>query len=291
MVFKINRGEWSTPKDYLKSGRRCATDVPNALVIDRVRGEVAALRRAIRAKPETVAINIQFIHITDGNQGTVNEDQRKEQIDVLNKAYSKSGFTFRYEPSSVKTIDRPAWFNMGYRSAAERDSKEALQVPPEYSLNLYTANLQRGLLGWATFPWDLAGDRIRDGVVILWSTLPGGDAGPFNLGQTCTHEIGHWLGLYHTFQGGCNGIGDEVDDTPAHEEETSGCPGSGMGGACSQGDEVPIHNYMNYSDDICLSEFTSGQIERMKDMAQTYRSTLLIGPDAPLLAGRSSSTS
>lgn len=289
MVFKINRGEWGSQEEYLKTGRRCATEVPNDLELDRVRGEIAAVRRAVKAKPETVTINVQFTHITDGNQGVIGEEQRKKQIEVLNNAYSKSGIKFIYAPSSVRTIERPAWFNMGFRSAAERAAKTELQVAPEYNLNLYTANLQRGLLGWATFPWDLAGDRIRDGVVILWSSFPGGDAAPYNLGQTCTHEIGHWLGLFHTFQGGCNGNGDEVDDTPSHREATSGCPEAGAAGACSQGQEVPVHNYMNYSDDICLNEFSKGQIERIKDHIQTYRSTLLIGPDVSVPAAATTS--
>jgi hypothetical protein len=88
----------------------------------------------------------------------------------------------------------------------------------------FTNIVTTGLLGYATFPTDYTTDPQDDGVVIRYSTVPGGSNAPVNLGKTLTHEVGHWMGLYHTFSESCTGEGDLVDDTPAQLNQTQGCP-------------------------------------------------------------------
>src|SRR5262249_29173027 len=152
--------------------------------------------------------------------------QLDQQIDVLNTAYQNAGFQFK-RGTTDRTTDKTC-FAMTPGSSAETKCKGKFTAKaandPNKGLNLYTANPDGGVLGWSTLPWYLAASTSIDGVVILFSTFPGGTAEPYNLGYTSVHEIGHWLGLYHTFQGGCSKTNDHVTDTPQEADASFGCP-------------------------------------------------------------------
>jgi hypothetical protein len=183
---------------------------------------------------------------------------------------------FKFVLAGVDRTVNADWYEHSYppefgADSTEREMKTALREPSSTAetLNVYFTHLIAvGLLGYATFPEWYGDEPILDGVVVETQSLPGGSAAPYNLGGTVAHEVGHWVGLYHTFEGGCAG-GDEVADTPPQASPTSGCPASAD--TCSEPGDDPIHNYMDYSDDECYNQFTIGQRERSLDQWFAFR--------------------
>lgn len=135
--------------------------------------------------------------------------------------------------------------------------------PASSYLNIWVCNLSGGVLGYAQFP---GGNATTDGVVITYTGFGtmGTAQAPYNLGRTATHEVGHWLNLYHIWGNdgsSCNGS-DQVGDTPNQGSEHYGCP-SFPSVSCSNGPNGDMWmNYMDYTDDRCMYMFTNGQKSR-----------------------------
>jgi Pregnancy-associated plasma protein-A len=229
----------------------------------------------------TIPVWVHIIRSGTG-AGDVPDFRIAAQIDVLNDSYAgqtgvgSPNTPFRFQLAGITRTNNSSWYTMGYGSTAENQAKAALRRGGASTLNVYSANVGGGLLGWSTFPSSYASNPLMDGVVVLSDSLPGGNAAPYDEGDTATHEVGHWLGLFHTFQGGCakdprkgNPKGDLVADTPAERAPAYGCP-VGLDSCPSAGSD-PIHNFMDYSDDFCMFEFTPGQDLRMDAQWAAYR--------------------
>lgn len=273
--FAIGGESFVSQEAFIQAGRRCGlADLSEveAAAVER-EFEMALMDAPIGAlsitNPVSITVNFQVIRNSSG-VGDVSDTRLNSQLATLNNSYKNRGFTF--VKGKVTRWNSTTCYTMSPGSTAERDCKNYIASQPgndpRYVLNFYTASPSGGLLGWATFPWNLSGNRLMDGVVVLNQAVNGGNAAPYNLGDTGVHEVGHWLGLYHTFQGGCNG-GDYVSDTPAEASAASGCP-TGRN-TCSAPGNDPITNFMDYTDDSCMYLFSSGQTSRMINMASSYR--------------------
>jgi hypothetical protein len=243
--------------------RGCATEDLPLVEREVIRARFEARQGFPMSKP-TAPINVYWniVHKSDGSGGTVTEAMIDEQMDVLNAAYS--GFA-TFQIGNVRHHRNSRW----YAGNQERKMKQALRQGSADDLNMYTLEPGGGLLGWATFPSSYARNPSMDGIVLHYGTLPGGGLEPYDLGDTATHEVGHWVGLYHTFQGGCTGAGDEVSDTPAEASAAFGCP---VGrDTCAGGGDDPIENFMDYTDDACMDTFTTGQFARANFHWDEYR--------------------
>jgi len=143
-------------------------------------------------------------------------------------------------------------------------------------LNIWVCN-KTGAVGYSTYPW--SGNPSSDGIIVKYNYV--GRTGTFTnnwnyiKGRTLTHEVGHWLGLIHTW--GDAACGDDyVSDTPKQGSPNGSCPAFPRVTTCSPNSSGDMFmNYMDYTYDACRTMFTAQQVSRMHNHLITYRAGIL----------------
>lgn len=248
------------------------------------------------------------VHIIFNDEvSNISDEQIHSQIAVLNQDYRKvtgspadgDGADMKIQfclatkdpgGNATNGITRTESERAMHNSSDDRELKELIRWDTERYLNIWVVKeISSGsntTLGYTYIPGTVP--RVRDGVVITSKHIgtTGTATPPYNQGRTLTHEIGHFLGLHHTFrsEGNCSDnsaancmtSGDRVCDTPAEEEAKYFCPeetNSCIEFPCDLPD--PISNFLNYVDDVCMDQFTAGQKSRAHFFLDSYRSRLV----------------
>jgi hypothetical protein len=283
---------------FQDSGARCGTPARNPDVMDAISpsdcGRNSTTINQDYNDNRTLVIPVVFhvIKKTDGT-GDISAALIQSQVDILNEDFNALAGTpgamgtnakFQFVLAKLDPMGNPTTgidvvtnntFFADPGSSGTNTMKRTLKWDPTRYFNIYTNNAGGGgILGYATFPSEEAGGP-EDGVVLNWIYVGRNapNSAPYDMGRTATHEVGHYLGLYHTFQSGCGSAtapftsGDLIGDTAREAQPNYGCTpvSSGCGGMS------PIENYMDYSRDACMTKFTVQQVNRMRCSMINYR--------------------
>lgn len=237
-----------------------------------------------RARGMTMRIPVHA-HVVDGTGRREQGPSRQgvlRQLAIINDAYSGGqgeanvATPLRFYLASYERVVNDWWHNGALDDRADRAMRRNLHRGGPDALNLYFSQPQVHdgsggvVLGYSSFPWQVKRRPLLDGVSIHLDSMPGGSARGYNRGDSAVHEIGHWLGLFHTFEGGCSPRNDMVSDTPAAAQPSFTCE-EGRDSCPADPGPDPVHNFLDYSYDSCMNRFTAGQVERMAGMWLAYR--------------------
>jgi hypothetical protein len=257
---------------------RCGTRQPSLEEVGQIEQQIARARTKVKTT-DTIPV---WVHVINKGSGFANGDLSQEmiraQIRVLDDSFSGAtggaGTGFGFQLAGVTHTTNQTWFeSMATNFDVELEAKRSLRRGGPETLNIYTID-GGPYLGFAYYPSVLtsATYAVLDGVVIDWRSLPGGTFAIYSEGDTATHEVGHWLALYHTFEGKCSVKNDYVSDTPAEFAPAFFCPiGRDTCTGPSKPGVDPIFNFMDYSQDSCMYQFTSGQVQRMQAAWAAFR--------------------
>jgi hypothetical protein len=240
---------------------------------------------ANRRNPIVIPVAVHFPGGNEANRACL-EALAQNQIDILNADYTRTNADYaQWGPAStfypgvvpgaaniyfcLATLNHPAntdaqlvqggpavTIGWNFGNGADQDARWAGYM------NFIVKNIGAGLLGYSPLGGSIAAGQavvMNLGAFGSGAGCPGYSPGaPYNLGRTCTHELGHFYNLNHTFTGSCNSD-DGIADTPNIANENYGCPGAGSINACVAGQKALTMDYMDYVNDACMYMFTTGQ--------------------------------
>ncbi|KAF8597729.1 hypothetical protein BDV93DRAFT_360398 [Ceratobasidium sp. AG-I] len=202
--------------------------------------------------------------------GLLTSVQVHNQIKALNDYFKSAHISFKL--IDIDYTQNTDWFRWTTSTnVLGEQMRHTLHRGDYKDLNIYSVwFLGQDFLGFSTWPWDVNQKPKLDGVVFEWDTIPGGPWWDYNQGKVLAHLVGHWCGLFHTFEGGCGKPGDYISDTPKEAVGHFGCP-TYHPDTCPGGGKDPIHNFMDYTNDPCKTHFTRGQGHRMRCSLAMWR--------------------
>ncbi|KAI9170593.1 Extracellular metalloprotease [Paramyrothecium foliicola] len=220
-----------------------------------------------------------YVHVIgDDNTiegGYIGEDIVEREIDILNDAFAPHDISFNL--IETDRVINESWSLPGGspgRPNTEPDMRRALQKGGYSDLNIYFVPfLIPGGRCDLPVPDPTSDDLLYNGCLVRPANQQDDPSNP-EYNQVLIHEVGHWLGLYHTFENSCDEPGDYVDDTPAEEYPVGGdtCPPDGRNTCPDLPGLDPTDNYMTYVAFGCNTlKFTPGQADRMHDLWNQLR--------------------
>ncbi len=276
----------------------------------RIENNVFEFARLFRASARGVARIPIVVHVVwNSEEQNISDAQIQSQIDVINKDFRRLNPDTSKVPSVWQSLMADARIEFflatkdpkGKQTNGITRTKTNAKIFHQYTndiksistggedawprdryLNLWVgpvilSAIGEELLGYASFPGMPA---EIDGVVIAHTAFgtTGTAQPPYNMGRTATHEIGHWLDLYHIWgddDTGCSGT-DKVDDTPNQGGPNTGTP-SFPHISCDNGPNGDMFmNYMDYVEDSSMFMFTEGQVTRIDACLEGFRKSIII---------------